>query len=214
MSLCRCCHQRIFAKKAPRRPLTSLLPSQPSPVQHHSLYHAQPTRIRPLHMSGALIDFVEARLDLMNGVNVRSEPEVRQLAPPPITPNSIRKQLRERHLRPIDRTSKITDSIHESFSWLEEYVDVKLEMMKKRDSLTSTLSSFSLTDSFDDDSCRGHHRRSLSRRDSLSVEIKNHAEKSHKRTHSRRESLLIGLELDLLMQNEDKQGEPEAALAA
>jgi hypothetical protein len=177
-------------------------------------------------MSGALIDFVEARLDAMNGVRselrATREPaapiaELRLAngapAPPPITPPH---RIIKRHVKKSLPESKIvTEGLHESFGWLEEYVDVKLELMQKRDSLrslgSSTMSLGSSTRSFDTtDSPRGHrHRRSLSRRDSLDLQLKESSAKGHKRTHSRRESLLIGL-------YEEGKQDPivEAALAA
>jgi len=159
-------------------------------------------------MSGALLDFVEARMEVMNG----GRNEIAAPVAPPITPNSVRKSIRERHVKPSP--CKVTDSLHEGFGWLEEYVDVKLEMMKKRDSWSSSLASLScmsITDP-DDEDVRGHrHRRSLSRRDSLCLELKEATARGHKRMHSRRESLLIGIE-------EEKPVKPkaivEAALAA
>lgn len=143
-------------------------------------------------MSGALIDFVEARLDAIHHGVRSDEPVAREPAAPPITPNNPRKTIRSRHAK---TSPKITDSLHEEFGWLEEYVDIKLELMKKRDSMAS---SSSFTNDIVDDSPHGgshHHRRSLSRRESLGLEIKT-SDKSHRRSHSRRESLLIGLEQD------------------
>ena len=184
-------------------------------------------------MSGALIDFVEARLDAINGV--RSELVIaREPVPPPVVTPPHR--MEKRHVKKTRDESKVTDSLHESFGWLEEYVDCKLEMMKKIDSWTSRGSLMSLgssTRSFDTtDSPRGHrHRRSLSRRDSLDLELKETNDKGHhRRMHSRRESILIGLfdkdtddaivEPDaitpLLKQDQDKCQDAivEAALAA
>jgi hypothetical protein len=135
-------------------------------------------------MSSTLIDFVEARLDAMNGA--RGGMELRIPSPPPITSsgNSSRTSLRKRHVKPPRRNSKLTDSLHESFGWLEEYVDVKYLEMMRRDS--SSLSSHSLNSS--------GHNRCLSRGDSSSLELKGLPDgKSHRRTHSRRDSLLIGI---------------------
>lgn len=151
-------------------------------------------------MSGALFDYVEARLDVMNGA--RSDLlMVRESAPPPTTPASRKKAiLQDRHIK---KPPKFPERIHDGFGWLEEYVDVK---MKEREASIMSAS----TASFDDDSvdvevsspraARGHHhRRSLSRRDSLCLDLQESMDdKKHRRTHSRRESLLDGLNfLDL-----------------
>lgn len=135
-------------------------------------------------MSSTLIDFVEARLDAMNGV--QSGMEVRIPAPPPITPrNSARTSARKRHvIKPSHHhNSKIlTDSLHESFGWLEEYVDIKYEEMMKRNSASLGSQSF---------------ESALSSRDSRSFELKDSTDdKGHRRMHSRRESILIGLDQD------------------
>jgi hypothetical protein len=171
-------------------------------------------------MSGALIDFVEARLDTMHGA--RSELTVREAAPPPLTPNNIRKTIRTRHLPHDEHDApkmvipKSTESFNDGFGWLEEFVDVKMEVMKKQESLSLLLDSksdesSSITTCTVPDKHRGHHhRRSLSRRESLGLEIKDSIDKNHRRSHSRRGSILDGLELN----DDDKSLLNEAALAA
>lgn len=168
-------------------------------------------------MSGALIDFVEARLDTMHGARI--EMTVREEAPPPVSPNNIRKTIRSRHLpHELDAMPKMVapksnESFNDGFGWLEEFVDVEYELMKKRESMSLLLES--TTDSSSITTCtvpakhRGHHhRRSLSRRESLGLEIKDSADKNHRRSLSRRESILDGLD-----QDDDKSLLNEAALA-
>jgi hypothetical protein len=159
--------------------------SSKPPQQHQSQSHL---------MSAILIDFVEARSDPMKGV--RSGMEVRVPAPPPITPQSSgRSSCRKRRKHPR-RNFKITDSLHESFGWLEEYVDVKYEEMMKRNS--ASLSSQSLESALSSSaSC-----------DCLELKGSTSEDKGHRRTHSRRESILIGLDQG------DLQAIFEAAVAA
>jgi hypothetical protein len=144
-------------------------------------------------MPSTLIDSGETRFDAMNGV--RSGMEIRipnHPAPPPTTPSnsSIRTSSRKRHVSKSPRDiSKLTDSHHESFGWLEEYVDVKYEeMMKRGDS--SSLGSHTLNLS-------GQNESPLSPRDTPSLELKElpHG-KSHHRTCSRRDSILGGVDED------------------
>lgn len=159
-------------------------------------------------MSDPLFDFVEARLDSMHGA--RSEMAVREAAPPPATPNNIRKTMQRRHLPLLDDDdtatspkstmllSKGTGSFNDGFGWLEEFVDVKYEQMRRSESMSCLLDSSSsvATCTSVPDKHRGHHhRRSLSRRYSLSLDIEESPHKNHRRSHSRRESILVGLEL-------------------
>lgn len=135
-------------------------------------------------MSGALIDYVEARLDVTNQGGLRELPTVRDPAALPTTPQGHLRRSRHRRCRsdvsrmmrsknppvtPVHENESVTESIHESFGWLEQYVDCRLQIMKRDVSIRS-LDSLSWST---DESSTHHpgHRRSLSRRDSLVDEL-------------------------------------------
>ena len=130
-------------------------------------------------MSSTLIEFVETRVDAMNGV--RSSMEVRIPAPPPVTPSSsARTSARKRLVKPPRRNSKmLTESLHESFGWLEEYVDIKYGEMMKRNSASLSSQSF---------------ESALSSREFDLTPKGSTDQKGHHRMHSRRESILTGLD--------------------
>lgn len=154
---------------------------------HHTAPHVSdfaplhPTRSPRAPMSGYLIDHVESRLDAMNQGIIHDVPiTVRDPAAPPISPTGgVR---RRRHtVKPKRRSltmpanfyeESATESLHENFGWLEQYVDCRM----KQDSIRS-LASLGFTWSSDEEITpplvtKNHrHRRTLSRRDSLVDEV-------------------------------------------
>lgn len=134
-------------------------------------------------MSGALIDYVEARLDVMNQGGLRELPTVRDPAAQPTTPQGHPRRCRHRSrsdvskiirsktppVTPLGENESVTESIHENFGWLEQYVNCRLQVMKRDVSVRSLASLSWSTD--ESSTYRPGHRRSLSRRDSLVDEL-------------------------------------------
>jgi predicted metal-dependent hydrolase len=111
---------------------------------------------------------------------IRDVPTVRDPAAPPTSPTgSLRRRMHvvkpTRSKRSLTKPENFheesaTESLHESFGWLEQYVDCRM----KQDSIKS-LASLDFTWSSDDESTtvanHPRHRRTLSRRDSLVDEL-------------------------------------------
>ena len=183
-----CTYVRFLPKKFGASPFSHLRLSPSLRTFHFVRTHIVSISQRsppPPPMSGALIDYVEARLGAMNQGGLHELPTIRDPASlrVPTSPQGHRRRSRHRSRSDVSKmircktqsvttlqeNESITESIHENFGWLEQYVNCRLRVMNQGVS-TRSLGSLSWS-THESSTIHPGHRRNLSRRDSLVDEL-------------------------------------------